>query len=266
MVDLRKEDMKILIAESKTMTGCSLPVSEVVYSLHSPAFGGKANDIMKSLEGMTAEQLAEKVKISLPMSRKLYDMIYDFPNKSRGSKAIDAFTGVVFRAFDYPSLDDQGKSQTQNRVRIISSLYGWLQPEDIIKAYRFDFTTPLAPGNATFSSFWRESVTNRLIAELKSDQCGDILNLLPADAAKCIDWNLIKPYSKVWKADFREVNEGGIIKTPNAGKLKTLRGKLLRQIIVENITSQEALMNLSGDDYMADGRADSSGNIIFHTA
>lgn len=258
--------MKILIAESKTMTGCSQTISAEDYALHSPAFGSKANDIMKSLEGMTAEQLAEKVKISLTMSRKLYDMIYDFPNKSRGSKAIDAFTGVVFRAFDYSSLDDQSKSQIQNRVRIISSLYGWLRPDDIIKAYRFDFTTPLALGNVTFASYWRESVTKCLIDELKADKCSNILNLLPTDAAKCIDWKLVKPYAKVWKADFREVTEGGTTKTPNAGKLKTLCGKLLRQIFVENISSPEVLMNLSGDDYMADGKADLSGNIIFHTA
>lgn len=258
--------MLILIAESKTMTDCSATVDGNVYEKYKPAFAEETDKIMRSLEGNSAEELSESVKISMPMARKLYNMIYDFPDKSHGSKAIEAFTGVVFKAFDYHSLDDTGKDSTNDHVRIVSSLYGWLKPDDIIKSYRFDFTTPLATGGKTFASFWKDAVTKRLLEELSNSGCKDILNLLPTDAAKSIDWKRVKAYAKTWKVDFKEITDGGAMRTPNAGKLKTLRGKLLRQIIAENITNPEVLLHLSGNDYVAAETQSSSDTILFHTA
>lgn len=258
--------MLILIAESKTMTDCSDMVDNTEYKRHKPIFEEETDDIMRSLEGMTAERLSETVKISMPMARKLYNMIYDFPDKSHGSKAIEAFTGVVFKAFDYHSLDDTGKDSTNDHVRIISSLYGWLKPDDIIKSYRFDFTTPLAPGGKPFATFWKGAVTKRLIEELSNSGCKDILNLLPTDAARSIDWEKIKVHARTWKVDFKEITDGGAMRTPNAGKLKTLRGKLLRQIMAENVTNPQTLLHLSGNDYVAAEPQSSSDTIIFHTA
>lgn len=248
------------------MTDCSDMVDNNEYEPHKPIFAEKIDDIMLSLEGLTAERLSEAVKISMPMARKLYNMIYDFPDKSHGCKAIEAFTGVVFKAFNYTSLNNDNKDKTNERVRIVSSLYGWLRPDDIIKAYRFDFTTPLAPGGKTFALFWKEAVTKRLIEELTKTGCKDILNLLPIDAAKSIDWKQVEVFAKVWKVDFKEIAEGETMRTPNAGKLKTLRGKLLRQIITENITSPTPLLHLTGSDYVADDTRSSSDTITFHTA
>lgn len=258
--------MLVLIAESKTMADCQSKVDNTEYEQHKPIFEEETDDIMRSLEDMTAERLSETVKISTPMARKLYNMIYDFPDKSHGSKAIEAFSGVVFKAFNYASLNNDDKKRASGRVRILSSLYGWLNPEDIIKAYRFDFTTPVAPGGKTFAMFWKEAVTKRLIEELTKTGCKDIINLLPNDAAKSIDWKQINSLAKVWKVDFKEIAEGGNMRTPNAGKLKTLRGKLLRQIITENITSPTLLPHLTGSDYVADDTQSSSDTITFHTA
>ena len=67
------------------------------------------------------------------MARKLRQMIYDFPYKESGCVAIEAFTGVVFKAFEYSSLSAQEKQITNRCVGIVSSLYGWLRPDDIIK-------------------------------------------------------------------------------------------------------------------------------------
>lgn len=248
------------------MTDCSGVVDNNEYERHKPIFAEETDDIMRSLEGLTADRLSETVKISMPMARKLYNMIYDFPDKNHGCKAIEAFTGVVFKAFNYASLNNDDKNRASGRVRILSSLYGWLHPEDMIKAYRFDFTTPLAPGGKTFALFWKEAVTKRLMEELTKTGCKDIINLLPNDAAKSIDWKRIRSLANVWKVDFKEIAEGGIMRTPNAGKLKTLRGKLLRQIITENITSPTLLLHLAGSDYVADDTQSSSDTITFHTA
>ncbi|MDE6551955.1 MAG: YaaA family protein, partial [Muribaculaceae bacterium] len=235
--------MLILIAESKTMLEQELPVSRECYEANTPAGEAFADETMSRVADMDVADIAAAIKISPAMAAKVIRMAYEFPNKQTGLRAIDAFTGVVFKNFGYSSLSPEEKERTAANVRIISSLYGWLRPEDIIKPYRFDFNTPLAPDDKTFAAWWRKDVTIHLVRQLKATGKKNILNLLPADAAKCIDWKLVKNFAKVWKVDFKE-HDGSAVRTPHAGKLKALRGYLLREIITQNITSPTPLLTL----------------------
>ena len=244
--------MLILIAESKTMTACDGSVSEIKYESHRPEFEEYAGRIMDSLRGSPPDRLVEELGISAAYSRKLSRMIYEFPNKSLGAEAIEAFTGVVFKALDYKSLEDSEKQRLSRDLRIISSLYGLLRPDDIVKPYRFDFTTHVAPGDTSLSAYWRPAVTESLLRLLKRQDCTDILDLLPADAARYIDWTRIR-------------ERAGAIRTPHAGKLKTLRGRFLRHIIRENISHPSGLDGLEGNDYVVSGVFPETGRIIIDT-
>lgn len=240
--------------------------SDVEYAAHTPVFEAAADDIMQALHGMTAQELSEKVKISFPLALKLRQMIYEFPDKSHGSKAIEAFTGVVFKALDAQSMSQHELTRLNDRVRIISSLYGWLRPDDIIKQYRLDFTTPLAPKNMKFAQYWQKAVSEALNNDAGTTGCNDILNLMPGDAERCIDTKLLTQGIKMWKVEFKEIKPGGRMATPTSNKLKTLRGKLLRQIIQENITTPAQLMKLESGAYIADESSCTPGTITFITA
>lgn len=226
------------------------------FQSHTPLYEATASELMETLRKESAAELATTLKLSGSLAAKMRKMVYEFDYKSTGNKAIEAFTGVVFKALDYASLSDDAQGRCDNKVRIVSSLYGWLRPTDIIKPYRLDFTTRLEEGPAagkTLNAFWRMDVTKALVKRLHESPGADILNLLPADAAKCIDWKLVKRFAKVWKADFQEIREGGIMKTPTAEKLKALRGKLLRQILSEDISTVDFLKTLSSDEYVCEG-------------
>ncbi len=257
--------MLILIAESKTMTACDESVSEKEYESHKPEFEEDAVRIMDSLRGSSPDKLVEELGISAAYSRKLSRMIYEFPNKSLGAEAIDAFTGVVFKALDYKSLEDSEKKRISRDLRIISSLYGLLRPDDIVKPYRFDFITHVAPGDNSLSAYWRPGVTESLLRLVKRRDCTDILDLLPADAARYIDWARIRGHAGIWKAYFRQIGENEVVRTPHAGKLKTLRGRFLRQIIQENISHPFGLDGLEGEDYVVSGVFPETGRIILDT-
>ena len=233
--------MLILIAESKTMLEQEQSVSRECFEANTPAGEASADAVMAHVADMDVDDIAAAIKISPAMAAKSKRMAYEFPNKQTGLRAIDAFTGVVFKNFDYSSLSPEEKERTAANVRIISSLYGWLRPEDIIKPYRFDFTTPLATDDKTFAAYWKKDVTIQLVKYLKTTGEKNILNLLPADAAKSIDWKLVKNFAKVWKADFKE-QDGAAVRTPHAGRLKALRGLLLRDIITQAITTPQALI------------------------
>ncbi len=257
--------MLVLIAESKTIGRCDTPVAPDDYRAHRPAFEAEAAAIMASLSDASAQELAADVKISLPLARRLCEMIYDFPNKSVGGEAAGAFTGVVFRALDYATLPPEARGRLRDGVGIISSLYGLLRPDDIVKPYRFDFTTKLAPGGLAFANYWRPELTRRLVDKLRSTGEDEVLDLLPADASRCVDWKRVREVARVGKADFRELLPGGKTRTPNAGRLKTLRGLLLRQIVTDGIESLTALASVEGRGYVGVPSPGDSGTLLFHT-
>lgn len=257
------KDMITLIAESKTMADREMPVSHETYETNRPVGETQADEIMARVATLSALDIAELIKISLPFAGKVSRMAYEFPNKSVGIKAMEAYTGVVFKAFDYLSLSQIEKERTENNVRIISSLYGWLRPDDFIKPYRFDFATPIAPDDISLAAYWRKDVTIQLVRYLQ--ECGEasILNLLPSDAAKCIDWKLVKRFAKVWKIDFKTPKDGSGWCTPHAGKLKALRGELLRNIITSDISNPSELLTLTTQTMIPLGTPDYPDHIAF---
>ncbi len=258
--------MLTLIAESKTMNSCSEQVSSSLFSANRPPLETEADAIMQSLQKMTPQQLSEAVKVSPALGQRLYMMIQEFPHKGTGCSAIKAFTGVVYKALDYSSLDNDAQSRLNEDVRIISSLYGFLRPQDIIKQFRFDFTTALAPGGKTFASFWRNNVTELVVDTIKSSKQSQVVNLLPGDAARCVDWKAVGNFAEVWKADFRQIQPGGLASTPNATLLKKLRGQLLRLVVSNNISNINDLSGLAGNDFYTQTIDPATKSIVFVTA
>lgn len=243
----------VLIAESKTMLDKESVVSPELWTEHMAAGEIKADEIMKHLGQLSNAELVAELGLSPTLAAKMSRMIYEFPNKSLGLPAIEAYTGVVFKALQYDSLSSEAKTVCDSDVRIVSSLYGLLRPTDIIKPYRLDFTSKAAPGDKPLNTFWKKDVTIQLVRTIKETGYTDLLCLLPGDAMKCIDWKVVKSFCKVWKVDFVEVCDGGKTKTPTANKLKTMRGTLLRQIVSQQIAHIDSLRNIATDTYFCTG-------------
>lgn len=242
----------ILIAESKTMASAETDVSREELAECRPQFDGIANAIMDSLRERTPEQLAAEAGITLRLAASLRRMIYEFPNKSTGLRAIEAFTGVVFRQLRLAGYDAAQKKFLQDNVRIVSSLYGWLRPDDIVKPYRFDFKSHVAPLGETLMKYWKKDVTIAMAQELRAKGDTVIIDLLPSDAAKCVDWKLIKQFANVYKVDFKMYDGTDVMKTPNAGRLKELRGRLLDLIVRNGISSPADIASMESSDFMPD--------------
>lgn len=162
--------MIVLIAESKSMSAkqvavapesaCYGPtVGEIVF----PCYEFEADAIMAGLRGLTASELSDRLKVGPKSAAAMVKMVYDFPDKSHGYRAIDAFAGVVFKALDAASLSPEAMERTRRGLRIVSSAYGWLTPDNIIKPYRLDYSDRVAPDGRALSAFWRSRLTVSLV-------------------------------------------------------------------------------------------------------
>lgn len=255
--------MRILIAESKTMTREELAIAPRDYKLHHPPLDSIATIFMKKWNEWSPDEIASVLKVSNTMAAAFKRMAYNFSYKETGCKAIEAFTGVVFRALDYTSLNSDQQKYADSTIDIVSSLYGLLKADDIVKPYRLDFNTPIAPTGETMAKYWKPLVTPMLMESMRASGETEVLDLLPSEAAKCINWQWLKRQIRVVKVDFRSIEDGGNLKTPHATLLKKLRGHLLREIIQNEITSFKELLALESDSLFIDPESDpASGKII----
>ncbi len=81
-------------------------------------------------------------------------------------QALWAFTGDVYQGFDAGSLKAGGIDRAQERVRILSGLYGFLKPLDLMLPYRLEMGTKLEnPRGRDLYQFWGSAITEGLAEE-----------------------------------------------------------------------------------------------------
>lgn len=134
-------------------------ISSEVFCAHMPRYEQTTDAIMDGLRNLSHIELAEKVGITPRLAQSLHRMAYEFPNKLLGLPAIEAFTGIVFRQLHPTGYSGKHREFMNRHVRIISSLYGWLKPDDIVKPYRLEFKNPVAPGDQSLMKYWKKDLT-----------------------------------------------------------------------------------------------------------
>lgn len=240
----------ILIAESKTMSSAQCPVTTDEFAACHADGEERAESIISILREYSEDELSAMLKISPTLARAARRDIYGFADKSCGLRVAEAFTGVVFKALDYSSLDSASREYADRHILVLSSLYGLLRLSDIIKPYRLDYSARFGHGDTPLWSRLRSANTIALCRMVRDNGVPALANLLPADASKGIDWKIVKRFCPVVIPDFRVSDGSGGLRTPHARRLKELRGLISRDIIERRIPTPEALRNSPSDDYM----------------
>lgn len=81
-------------------------------------------------------------------------------------QALWAFTGDVYQGFDAPSLKGRNIDRADQRIRILSGLYGYLRPLDLMLPYRLEMGTRLeTPRGRGLYQFWGGAITEGLAEE-----------------------------------------------------------------------------------------------------
>ena len=200
-----------------------------------PVFEKEARDLVDFFGKMDLNTLSSTLKVSMGIAKKIKEYFYEFSYPGNLIESIKSFDGVVFKNLDFQSLPISTQTSTVNNVKIISSLYGILNLTDTIKPYRLEYNAPCEPIAQNLTKFWKSKITIYLTKLIKNLPDKNIINLLPGDAAKYIDWKLIKAFSKVTVPDFKFLDDMGNLRTPNANDLKKARGLFLRESLIRNL-------------------------------
>ena len=250
--------MKIVISPAKSLNFESdLPTqnfSEASFLKESRQINGvlkklKPNDLSKLMD--ISDKLAE-----LNWERNQSWKTPFTPNNSR--PAIYAFDGEVYTGIDAYTLPTDKMEDLQNRLFILSGLYGLLKPLDLIQAYRLEMGTSIAiVESKNLYAFWKIKITETLN---KSIAKGDfLLNLASNEYFSAVDTKLLK--AKVITPEFKDYKDGKLKMISFFAK--KARGLMVRYIIDNNSQTIDDIQGFNYEGYAFDANLSTEVKLVF---
>jgi cytoplasmic iron level regulating protein YaaA (DUF328/UPF0246 family) len=251
--------MKIVLSPAKSLDFDSqLPTK--LYSEYS--FVKQSVAIDNVLKKKKPKQLMELMDIS----DKLADLNW-LRNQERNiaeistenaRQAIYAFSGDVYIGLDAYTLSEEKINVLQNKLRILSGLYGLLKPLDLMQPYRLEMGTKLPIGkNKNLYEFWKTSITKELNSELEKGEL--FVNLASNEYFDAVDVKKLKV--PVITPEFKDYKDG---------KLKIIsffakkaRGMMVRYIIDTNAETIDDLKGFNFDGYAFDANLSQGNKLVF---
>lgn len=221
-----------------------------VDTISEPMFQKETIEIVQKIKKMTHPQLSRLLHTSEKLTSLNFERYKNWHlevDKSVDKPAILAYIGDIYKQMTPHTYSVQQQQYAQDSVRIITGLYGMLQPYDLIQPYRLEMNAQLSiKKKKNLYDFWRERLTNAV-----GDQVNDspephiLLNLASKEYASAIDFaKLEAPYYEVV---FKQIKGN---KSQVIGILaKKARGVMLDYLIKEKADSLEKILAFQDDGY-----------------
>ena len=108
-------------------------------------------------------------------------------DKSNARPALFAFKGDVYTGLDVARFDGDDLKAAQQRLRILSGLYGLLRPLDLMQPYRLEMGTRLDNSRGKdLYQFWGETITDQLARDMKAAGTDVLVNLASNEYFKSV--------------------------------------------------------------------------------
>jgi len=165
-----------------------------------PVFINLANDLVAEMKKFKATELSQLMSISENLALLNFNRFQNF-SLAEEKQAFMAFDGDVYSEIDRKNFSESDFEYTGNHVRILSGLYGILNPFDLIRPYRLEMGTNFKNFNflvPTLYRFWDDKISE----ELNKNRDKTIINLASIEYFQAI--NLKKISAKIINIHFKE--------------------------------------------------------------
>ncbi|HBD27449.1 peroxide stress protein YaaA [Flavobacterium sp.] len=250
--------MKIVVSPAKSLNFESpLPIQNYTESL----FLKEAETIQKTLKKKKPKQLMELMDIS----EKLADLNWErnqnwsLPFSPENARpAVFAFDGDVYIGLDAYTIPTDKFPVLEDKLRILSGLYGVLKPLDLMQQYRLEMGTSLPIGTKkNLYEFWKKKVTASLNSELQKDEL--FINLASNEYFSAVDTKTLKV--PVITPEFKDYKDGKLKMISFFAK--KARGLMVRYIIDTNAETIEDLKQFNYDGYAFDANLSKGNTLVF---
>ncbi len=252
--------MKIIISPAKTLDFESgLPVSQHTV----PVFLTAAKKIHRVLKKKKPKELMELMDISDNLAdlnwRRNQAKAFGCKIPGENSRqAVYAFKGDVYIGLDAYTIPEDKIDVLQQKLRILSGLYGLLKPLDLIQPYRLEMGTNLPVGESkNLYEFWKPAVTKALNKELKKGEL--FVNLASNEYFSAVDVKALKV--PVITPEFRDYKDGELKMISFFAK--KARGMMVRYIIDSGAETFDDLKMFNYEGYAFDANLSKGNKLVF---
>ncbi|WP_306548234.1 YaaA family protein [Desulfobulbus sp.] len=233
----------IILSSSKgqdfTPVDCSLPTTR-------PAFLDQARQLITLLRQYDLESLKLLMGASQALTERTHAQIHAFAGKEV-KPAILAYSGEAYRSLDAGGLTSDDLEYAQQRLRILSGLYGMLRPFDLIRPHRLEMGCALANDQGkNLYAFWSKRITDGLNKALAQEAQPLLINLASHEYAKTVEKNRIK--GRWLDIQFKEETADGLKNM--AVHAKRARGLMAAYLIRNRIERAEDIKQFNGGGYV----------------
>ena len=250
--------MLIVISPAKR-----LDWQERTVAMTAPAFPDDAARLARTMRNLTLGDLRGLMGLSDDLARLNRDRFRAFddaPDDAALRPAALAFAGDTYqglRAWDFTA--DQ-MARAQDRLRILSGLYGVLRPLDGIQPYRLEMGSRLKTRRgANLYDYWRDGPARALKAQADAIGTGTLVNCASQEYFGAVD--LKRLGLDVITPQFLE-SDGDSAKMISFFA-KRARGTMARWLIEADVTDPDAITGFDLDGYRHDAARSTPGKPAF---
>ncbi len=239
--------MIILLSPAKTLDYKTKPS---VNESSLPIFQKQAESIASEMKKYSAKQISELMEISMDLAQLNFERYQNW-NKDETltplKQAIYAYKGDVYLGLNAYNWEKDKIDFAQQNLRILSGLYGYLKPLDLIKPYRLEMGAKVKiKTQPDLYHFWRNRITKAVIEDSENTNSKLVINLASMEYSSVIDFKKLK--LKVVSPQFLD-SKNGTYKMISFFAKKA-RGMMASYICENKITNAEDIIGFNQDGYM----------------
>eukprot|EP01136_Pigoraptor_vietnamica_P018389 Opistho-1_new@64759 len=250
--------MKIVLSPAKSLNFEKELPTEI---FTEPQFLKQAATIQRTLKKKKPKALSELMEISDKLAELNWQRNQEWHTpftKDNARPAVYAFDGDVYHGLDVYTLPTDKLDALQEKLRILSGLYGLLKPLDLMQAYRLEMGTSLPIGKSkNLYEFWKKTITKELNSELKKDDL--FINLASNEYFGAVDAKALKV--PVITPEFKDYKDGKLKMISFFAK--KARGLMVRYILDTNAKTIDDLKGFNYEGYAFDANLSKGTTLVF---
>lgn len=240
--------MYFLLSPAKNLDE-KTPVPLTLDSQYSqPALIDDAITLMQTLKNCDAIDLQELMGISTKIAEQnvLRNQNWRYPFDDTAKPAVYLFDGDVYTGLDAYELNDAQIAYLNDRLGILSGLYGLLKPLDLMLPYRLEMGTKFKTPNAdNLYQFWGDAITDLINERMSQSGFDTLINLASNEYYGAV--NPAKIDARIITPRFEDQKNGQY--KVISFYAKKARGLMVNYAATNQITDVDQLKNFDSDGY-----------------
>lgn len=250
--------MLIVLSPAKALNFAAPPAAA---PLTAPQLADQTAELAKTTKKLRVVDLKRMMDLSDALAKLNRERFQAFdPESDDGLQAAFAFNGDVYLGLKARELDKKALTWAQDRVRILSGLYGVLRPMDAIQPYRLEMGVRIkTKRGGSLYDFWGPRISEQLNAAAEGHKDKTLVNCASTEYFGAVDRAALKLPVVGCRFVEEKDGEGRVI----SFFAKRARGAMARYAIDHRIDRAADLRAFDTDGYRYQAHLSSDEEFVF---